>query len=152
MAAKSPTVRARTLSAGALIAGLASLPAWAAGGGQSHFLNAPLSHARPSIELAVQSEWSIRLPDGKGIARALIDNGVSQADAAAAAKLAAGHLGQDFGGCTAKVAYSRSSDGSAVRVERIKIYTLTSQTVIERRLGELVIASQTATGRSVRLV
>jgi hypothetical protein len=118
----------------------------------AQFLNAPVTAATPSVRLAVQYELKLNLPEGRGLARMLLDAGVSQDDAAAAARLAAGHLGEDIGGCQAKVSVSRMSDGRGFALERVTLFTNADQTVIERRRGELTIASTTANRKYPRLV
>ena len=136
------------------IAGLVALlasaqPAMAAEIAQ--FLTAPTT-AAPPVRLAVQYEFKLQLPEGRGLARTLSDAGVSDDDAAAAAKLAAGHLGEEIGGCQAKVSVSRTSDGLGFRLERVTLFTRADQTVIERRRGELAVASTAANRKFPRLV
>lgn len=116
------------------------------------FLNAPASAARPVPKLAVQYGLKLHLPEGRGLARLLLDAGVNQDDAAAAAKLAAGHLGDGSGGCQATVSISRGADGAGFRLERVQLYTQAEQTVIEWRNGELAIASQSPSKYYPRLV
>jgi hypothetical protein len=118
----------------------------------AQFLNAPVRAGAPPARLAVQYEMKLRLPEGRGLARLLLDAGVEQNDAAAAARIAAGHLGEDLGGCQAKVSVSRSSDGNGYRLERVTLFTQAGQTVIERRRGELAIASTAANRKYPRLV
>jgi hypothetical protein len=118
----------------------------------AQFLNAPVRAGAPPARLAVQYEMKLRLPEGRGLARLLLDAGVEQNDAAAAARIAAGHLGEDLGGCQAKVSVSRSSDGNGYRLERVTLFTQEGQTVIERRRGELAIASTAANRKYPRLV
>ena len=118
----------------------------------AHFLNAPVTAAAPPVRLAVQYELKLNLPEGRGLARVLVEAGVSQADAAAAARLAAGHLGEDIGGCQAKVSVSRTSDGRGFALERVTLFTNADQTVIERRRGELAVASTTTNRKYPRLV
>lgn len=118
----------------------------------AQFLNAPVAPAAVPVRLAVQYELKLQLPDGRGLARTLVDAGVSQDDAIAAARLAAGHLGEGIGGCQAKVSVSRGSDGRSFGLERVTLFTQAEQTVIERRKGELALASATAIRRYPRLV
>ena len=138
---------------------IAALTALASAGSQSaiaaetaQFLNAPVTVAAPPARLAVQYELKLQLPEGRGLGRVLLDAGVSQKDAAAAARLAAGHLGEDIGGCQAKVSLSRSPDGRGFALERVNLFTNADQTVIERRRGELTVASTTANRKYPRLV
>lgn len=112
----------------------------------------PTSKTPPKPNAAVLYALKIQLPEGQGLARMLIQAGVSQADAAAAAKLAAGHLGNGNGGCNAKIEISGALNGGSYRLERAVLLTTSGQTVIERRSGELTIASQQATTTSARLV
>ena len=121
-------------------------------GETAQVLTAPVTAAAPPVRLAVQYELKLNLPQGRGLARVLVDAGVSQDDAAAAARLAAGHLGEDIGGCQAKVSVSRSSDGRGFALERVTLFTNVDQTVIERRRGELTVASTTANRKYPRLV
>jgi hypothetical protein len=115
------------------------------------FLNAPAVAGSPLPKLAVQFQLKLHLPEGKGLARLLIDAGVNQDDAATAAKLAAGHLGAGAGGCQAKVSVERSADG-VYSVVRVQLVTEARETVIERRGAELTIASDTPTSSAPRLV
>ena len=106
----------------------------------------PLNSAAP-FELAVQYELKLHLPEGQGLARSLLDMGVDSNDAAMAARLAAGHMGAGSGGCEVKVSISRANPGSSLRVVRVMLLTEAGQTVIERRAGDLAIASQAAAPR-----
>lgn len=118
---------------------------------------APLIHA-PSAKLpskpklAVLFALKLRLPEGRGLARLLLDAGVNRDDAASAARLAAGHLGDGEGGCDAKAEVSQAMDGSGFRLERVELQTEAGRTTIERRDGELTIASQQGAGKNPRLV
>lgn len=134
------------------ISGILLAPGVAQAGETAQFLNAPTTAGRPALKLAVQYELKISLPEGRGLARLLLDAGVNQADAAAVARLAAGRLGEASGGCEAKVSISRTSGGTGFRLERVQIYSQDGQTVIERRRGELAIASQAASAKYPRLV
>lgn len=136
----------------ACVAGSALFGATAVWADVGRFLNAPSSAVRPTPELAVQLELKIRLPEGRGLARLLLDSGVTQADAAAAARLAAGHLGDGANGCSARIAVSRLAGSAGFRLERVTLYTDAAQTVIERREGELAIASQKANRQGLRLI
>ena len=108
--------------------------------------------AAPTPKFAAQFELKLTLPQGQGIARQLIDAGVSQDDAAAAAKLAAGHMGAGAGGCTAKVSIERTSGAKDFSLMRVQLTTASSRTVIERRNGMLTVASDTPTTNSPDLV
>ena len=138
------------MAAAATLAFAGAQPAIAAETAQ--FLKAPVEMAAPPARLAVQYELQLNLPEGRGLARLLIEAGVSQDDAAAAARLASGHLGEEIGGCQAKVSVSRGSDGRGFALERVTLFTNADQTVIERRRGELAVASSTANRRYPRLV
>lgn len=105
----------------------------------------------PSLELAVQYELRLRLPEGQGLARSLLDVGVDSNDAALAARLATGHLGAGAGGCDVKISISKTAQASAFRLVRVMLLTWAGQTVIERRGGELTIASEVAAHGSRRL-
>jgi hypothetical protein len=139
-----------SIAIAAIAASLASTSAVAAE--HAVFLNAPASMAAPSAKFAAQFELQLSLPQGQGIARQLIDAGVSQDDAAAAAKLAAGHMGAGAGGCTAKVSIEQTSGVKGFSLMRVQLTTASSQTVIERRDGALTIASDTPTTNSPNLV
>lgn len=118
----------------------------------AQFINAPAMTAVPAVKLAVQYELKLRLPEGRGLARLLLDAGVDRDDAAAAARLAAGHLGNGTGGCDVSVSVSKAANGSGLRLVRASVMTEASRTVIERRGAELAIASQSATRKFPRLV
>lgn len=128
---------------------LASTPATA--GETARFMNAPVTAAQTSPRLAVQLELKLRLPQGRGLARLLLDAGVDRADAATAARLAAGHLGDGQGGCDVQV--SVVSDGrGALKLVRAIVMTQVDRTVIERRGAELEVASASPVRMSPRLV
>lgn len=107
---------------------------------------APLVSSAP-FELAVQYELKVHLPEGQGLARSLLDVGVDRDDAAMAARLAAGHMGAGSGGCDVKVSIARASGGNSLRLVRVMLLTASGQTVIERRAGDLTIASEGAVSR-----
>ena len=135
------------------IAGVAALaPASAFAGETAHFLNAPAKTNAPTPRLAGQNELTLRLPEGRGLARLLLDAGVDQGDAAEAAKLAAGHLGSGRGGCDVQVSISRNLGSSAYSLVRATLITAADQTVIERHGSELTIASETAARARPRLI
>ena len=104
---------------------------------QAPALPAIVTGASPAPRLATMFELKFRLPQGQVIESLLIDAGIATADAAEAAKLAAGRC-TGLGGCTATVAISRQL-GSGVRVERMVLVTQSGQTVIERRNGRLAL-------------
>lgn len=128
------------------------LPATAFAGETAHFLNAPARSGAQAPRLAVQYELKLRLPEGRGLARLLLDAGVDQGDAAEAAKLAAGHLGSGAGGCDVQVSISRNLGSSAFSLVRATLSTAADRTVIERHGSELTIASETAARAFPRLV
>jgi hypothetical protein len=140
-----------SLGAAALAAIGSLLAPCAAGAAEMpSFLNA--TAAAPAPKLAVQFELKLRLPEGRGLARLLLDAGVDRDDAAAAARLAAGHLGDGLGGCEAEVSISRSVEGGGFRLVRVMLMTQADQTVIERRGSGLAIASQAGARKTPRLV
>jgi hypothetical protein len=97
-------------------------------------------------------ELGLRLPEGRGLARLLLDAGIDRDDAAAAARLGAGHLGDGLGGCSAKVTVSRSLDGRSFRLERVVLQSAAGQAVMERRGGELaLLAGQSGTAKFIRI-
>jgi hypothetical protein len=106
----------------------------------------------PQPNAAVLYALKLRLPERRGLARMLIQAGVSATDAAAAAKLAAGHLGDGQGGCDAKIEISGALAQGGYRLQRAVLLTSSGQIVIERRAGELTIASQQPTTTALRLV
>ncbi len=128
------------------------LPSAAFASERAHFLNAPATATAPAPNLAVQYELKLRLPDGRGLARLLLDAGVDSDDAAAAARLAAGHMGAGLGGCDVQVSISRGAGGTGFRLVRATLMTTARQTVIERRGAELTIASEITARTFPRLV
>ena len=129
---------------------LVACPADAAEDAQ--FLNAPAT-SLPTPKFAAQFQLRLRLPEGRGLARLLLDAGVSRDDAGAAARLAAGHLGAGVGGCTALVSIERSAGTTTgFSLVRVQLVTDATQTVIERRGRDLVVASDTAARGTPRLV
>lgn len=121
---------------------LVASPASARTAERAIFLNAPATQAVPSVKFAVQFELNLRLPEGKGLARMLLDAGVDREDAAAAARLAAGHLGDGQGGCNARVSIQGAPGGAGFRLVRVQLLTQADRMVIERRGSELTVASQ----------
>ncbi len=115
------------------------------------FLNAPAKVGNAPMKLAGQFELKLHLPDGRGLARLLIDAGVAQDDAAAAAKLAAGRLGDGKNGCFATVSVERAA-GGALNLVRVMLTTNDQRTIIERRGFDLAIASETAIAKQPRLI
>jgi hypothetical protein len=138
-----------TLRALAAAAALA-VPAAALAGETAQFLNAPATAVLPAANVAVQYELKLQLPEGRGLARLLLDAGVDRDDAVAAARLAAGHLGDGSGGCQVKAFIARTASG--FRIVRAMVITNAGQTVIERRGAELAIASESAARKFPRLV
>jgi hypothetical protein len=114
-------------------------------------LNAIPGAAAPAPKLAAVFELKLRLPEGRGLARLLLDAGVGREDAAAAARLAAGHLGDGLGGCEAKVAISRPVQGGAgdLQLERLVLMSRSGQVIIERRGGELTVADGQGSARTL---
>jgi hypothetical protein len=139
---KSFTAAAIRLCAGgfALLAIGSAVPGAAAGPVPQ--LLAPAAPKSPAPVLANLFEVKFRLPAGRGLARYLLEIGVDQKDAAEAARLAAGHLGDGAGGCVAKVAISRPLTGASLTVERVTLVTQSDRTVIDRRDGALVVTDQ----------
>ena len=115
-------------------------------------LVAPAVKMPPQTKTAVLYALKLRLPEGRGLARLLMQAGVDRTDAAAVAKLAAGHLGDGSGGCDANVEISQDAAAGGFRLERVELLTQAGQTTIERRHGELTIASQQSAGKYARLV
>jgi hypothetical protein len=97
--------------------------------------------AAPVPNLAALFQLKFQLPEGRGLARLLLQAGVGRDDAAAAARLAAGHLGDGLGGCDIKVEISKPLGANNFKLERVVLMSLAGQTVIERRGGELAVAS-----------
>jgi hypothetical protein len=127
------------------------LPGAASAAEHATFLNAPAAAGSMVPKLAVQFQLKLRLPEGRGLARLLLDAGVSEADAGEAARVAAGHLGAGSGGCQARVSVERSAEG-VFSVARVELITDAHETVIERRGAELRITSDTPTRSAPRLV
>jgi hypothetical protein len=140
------------LSASFLALGLLSIPDAAVADDHPPLLHAPSLKAVPKPKLAVLFALKLRLPEGNGLARQLLDAGVDADDAAVAARLAAGHLGDGVGGCEARIEVSRGMEGGGFRLERVVLLTDAAQTTIERRQGELALASERATRTVPRFV
>jgi hypothetical protein len=145
---RNMTIPLRVLAAAAALA----LPGLASAAGLPLILNAPAAAAAPAPKLAAQYELQLRLPEGRGLARLLLDAGVDRDDAAAAARLAAGHMGDGMGGCDAKVSISKAVGGNGFRLVRVSLLTAAGETDIERRGANLEIASQATARKSPRLV
>jgi hypothetical protein len=143
-------LRLGAIAVAAIAAALASGTAQA--GELPLFLNAPAPSSAPAAKSAVQYELKLHLPQGRGLARLLIDAGVDRDEAASAARLAAGHLGDGAGGCYATISIAGGLNGSGFRLMRMTLLTEASQTVIERRGADLSIASEGATRKSPKLV
>lgn len=127
---------------------IASTNVTSAAGAAEHatFLNGPALAGPPGAKFAGEFQLRLQLADGR-LARALLDVGVKQEDAAAAAKLAAGHLGTGAGGCLALVSIERNPDG-AYSLMRVQLTTDSRRAVIEWRGSELVLASDTEIGNT----
>lgn len=136
-----------------VLTAIASLNVTSAAGaaGQAIFLNAPALTGPPAAKAAAQFQLKVSLREGRGLARALLDLGVRQDDAAAAAKVAAGHLGAEAGGCEALVSIERNPTGD-YSLMRVQLATDTRRAVIEWRGTELVLASDTAISKSPPVV
>ena len=104
------------------------------------------------MKLAVQYDLKLRLPEGRGLARLLLDAGVDRDDAAAAARLAAGHMGDGAGGCDVQVSITKGAGAGGFKLVRATLMTNATRTVIERRGAELTIASESEARKSPRLV
>lgn len=132
-----------------VFAAIASMSLGSAAGAEGHptFLNAPALAGPRAAKAAAQFELKVSLPEGRGLARALLDVGVRREDAAAAAKLAAGHLGGGAGGCEALVSIERNSAGD-YSLMRVQLATDTRRAVIEWRGTDLVLASDTPISNS----
>ena len=135
-----------------VLAAIASLCVTGAAEAAEHatFLNAPAPEGPPAAKSAAQFQLRIRLADGR-LVRALLDVGVRQGDAAAAAKLATGHLGTESSGCEAVVSIERNPDGT-YSLMRVQLSTDTRRAVIEWRGTDLVLASDTPISQSPPLV
>ena len=147
---KSPaTVR---LLGSAFAVALFATPMAAGAAETARFINAPAPVSAQAPKLAAQYELRLILQSGKGLARQLLDAGVNQDDAAAAARLAAGHLGDGTADCFAKVSVVRVSANGGLNLVRVMLTTDSDQTVLERRDGQLAIASRAALRKSPKLV
>jgi hypothetical protein len=111
-----------------------------------------MSVAPPAPQLALMFVLKLRLPEGRGLAAQLLQAGVDENDAATSARIAAGHLGDGEGGCNAKIEISRPVGATHFRLERIELTTDDRRTIIERRQGQLSLASATTLTRHIPLV
>lgn len=107
-------------------------------------LPAVVTRALPAPRLATVFELKLQLPEGRGLARLLLDAGIASDDAAEAARLAAGHLGDGSGGAAAKVEISRPLDSKGMRLERLVLSSDAGTTIIERRGDRLALTSTAA--------
>ena len=96
-------------------------------------------------------ELKVHLAEGRGLEGLLLDAGIDASDAAAAASLATGQVG-DNDGCFGTVSISKGADGRQLRIVRVSLTTDRERTVIERHGGELTVASRTAVRQFPRLV
>jgi hypothetical protein len=139
-----------------LAGALAAMGAFAASAGAAElppFLRLPSAATSVAPNLAVLYELKLQLPEGRGLAQLLEQAGVDRDGAATAARLAAGHLGEGIGGCDIKVTVTRPAGSAELKLQRIMVATLAGQTVIERRSGELTVASvDNAAGKISRLI
>lgn len=141
----------RLMGAAAAAAAILAASGTAHAAETARFLNAPVAEAAPAAKLAVQFDLRLRLPQGRGLAKLLLDAGVDREDAAEVARVAAGHLGDGAGGCDVQVSISKETNGR-FRLVRATLSTEAARTVIERRGTELTIASDTRASRFPRLV
>jgi hypothetical protein len=111
-----------------------------------------VTRAVPAPRLATVFELKLRLPEGRGLARLLLDAGVASDDAAEAARLAAGHLGDGSGGSSAKVEISRPLDATGLRLERLILSSADGTTIIERRGDTLALTSTAAHAKAAALI
>ena len=140
------------LSAPALALTLLLAPGTGAAENLAPMFHVPSARVPSKPKLAVLFALKLRLPQGRGLARLLLDAGVNRDDAAAAARLAAGHLGDGSGDCNATAEVSQGMDGNGFRLDRVELQTEAGRTTIERRQGELTIASRQSAGKYPRLV
>jgi hypothetical protein len=141
------------LSTALIACATAALPVLPANAADLPIIRAmPETKAPPPTKIAVLFAFLVHLPEGRGLARALLDLGVDRDDAAAAAKIAAGHLGDGDGGCDAKIEISRVISASGYKLERVSLVTQASQSTIERRSGELTLTGERASQATARIV
>lgn len=133
--------RTRALTMSVCVLGLVAAPATAAEA--PPFVRAPTVSTDSPLILAAMFHTTIQLPEGRGIAKALMELGVTAGDAAEAARLAASHLGEGQGGCTAKIEISRADNGQE-SLRRLVLSTAGDQTIIERRGEKLSLVPASA--------
>ena len=131
--------------------GSLAFPSAATAAEHAVFLDAPAGLTSAAPKFAGQFQLKVQLPEGRGLARVLLDVGVNQDDAAAAARLAAGHLGEGAGGCFATISLERDASGRQILM-RAQLSTEARQMVIERRGSELAVTSDNPTSKSPALV
>ncbi len=138
----------------ALALGLLAAPGGAIAADLPPPIPVPVTQPPPMSRLAGVFELQLRLPEGRGLAKALLQMGVDREDAATAARLAAGHLGDGNGGCQVKVAISRPIEGRGYRLEGVVLTTQAERTSIIRRAGalELIPAAKGPASRRADLV
>lgn len=132
----------RTLKAGAcLAAALAVLqPQLATAEESAQLLLAPATSSPPAVNLAVTFELKFQLAQDSDLVDQLLQAGIDPDDIAAATHLAAGHDGGRTG-CFVKLSVSKALNDKAFRLQRMTLTTEASQTVMERRKGELAISA-----------
>ena len=137
---KTRIKRAGKLGACLLAAAAIVAPQSARADQAADFVRAPATSSLPSINLAVSYEFNFRVAGESDLSDLLLQAGVSSDDVVAAARLAAGHVGGSSG-CYAKVSVTKLLHESAFRLQRVSLMTETTQTVMERRKGELTIST-----------
>lgn len=128
------------------------IPSISSAAGSPPLVATPFPTISVSPERAGLFELNVRLPEGRGLSALLLQAGVVQEDAAAAAKVAAGHLGNGSGGCVAKVQVSQSIGNAGFRIARLVLTTEVGRAIIERRQGELMLASVINLSKSAALI
>lgn len=111
------------------------------------FLRAPAKASPPAVSFAVTYELRFQVANEAELPDLLLQAGVNPDDIAAASRLAAGHLGGSAGGFV-KVSVSKTIHDKEFSLQRVTLMTETSQTVMERRKGELTISATGARKRS----
>lgn len=137
------TSRRSAALVGCLLAA-ALLPTQAASADDRPFLRAPASQGSLPVKLAVAFELRFHLAAGGDLEAMLVQADVDADDAAAAARLAAGTASDTASGCYVKIAITKSLNGNGFRIERLTLLTEASQTVMERRGGELTVSASGA--------
>lgn len=118
---------------------LVSTPALANDDG-APFLHAPASGTEIPRAAAIYN-LKLHLANGRGLVQSLLDTGVMTDDAQLAGRLAASAL-KDKASCAVTVSLSRTVEADGFRLERVVLVTAASQTVLERRNGQLAVADQ----------